>query len=64
MESFVAEFANMRRMMMRNMKGIDLDMMDQDPNAPVQTLAAKKELARKEKKLKPTRGGGGGFGAK
>ena len=50
--------------MMRNMKGIDLDMMDQDPNAPVQTLAAKKELARKEKKLKPTRGGGGGFGAK
>ena len=61
---FVAEFVNMRKLMMRNLKGMDIDLMDKDPNAPVQTMASKSAQARKEKKMKPTRGGGGGFGSR
>jgi hypothetical protein len=38
--------------------------MDKDPNAPIQTQSDKLAAAKKEKKMKPTRGGGGGFGAK
>jgi hypothetical protein len=61
---FVAEFVNMKKMMMKNLKGMDIDLMDSDPNAPVQTMAAKAAQAKKDKKIKPTRGGGAGFGAK
>ena len=61
---FVVEFVNMRKMMMRNLKGMDIDLMDKDPNAPVQTAASRAAQAKKEKKMKPTRGGGGGFGAR
>ena len=52
----------MRSMMRKQMKGMDMDAMDGDPNAPMQTLQAKKQAAKAQKKLKPTRGGGGGFG--
>ena len=44
-------------------QGIDIDAME-DPNAPVQTPQAAMADAKKAKKMKPTRGGGGGFGAK
>ena len=43
---------------------MDIDAMGTDPNAPIQTEQAKMAQARKDKKLKPTRGGGGGFGSK
>lgn len=61
-EDFIVEFNNMRSMMRKQMKGMDMDAMDGDPNAPMQTLQAKKQAAKAQKKLKPTRGGGGGFG--
>jgi signal recognition particle subunit SRP54 len=63
-EEFVFEFTNMKRMMMKNLKGMDMDEMEQNPNAPMQTQSAKMLQERKEKKIKPTRGGGGGFGSK
>lgn len=53
----------MRRMMIKNLKGMDMDAMDKDPNAPLETAASKAAAAKQAKKLKPTRGGGGGFGA-
>lgn len=40
---------------------MDIDSMGSDPNAPVQTERAKIAEAKREKKMKPTRGGGGGF---
>ena len=40
---------------------MDMDSMGTDPNAPVQTEKARMAEAKREKKLKPTRGGGGGF---
>ena len=46
------------------MQGMDIDAMEQNPNAPVQTQQAKIAEEKKNRKLKPTRGGGGGFGAK
>lgn len=61
-DAFVAEFVSMKKMMMRNLKGMDMDVMEQDPNAPMQTMAAKAAQAKKDKKMKPTRGGGAGFG--
>jgi hypothetical protein len=54
----------MRKMMNKNMKGMDLDALEKDPNTPMQTLQAKKDEERKKRNLKPTRGGGGGFGSK
>jgi len=63
-DSFLIEFASMRKMMRQNMKGINMDDLDSDPTKPVQTEAARLAQQKKEKKLKPTRGGGGGFGAR
>ena len=62
-EGFIFEFLGMKKMMNQNMKGLDLDQLEKDPNTPMQTLAAKKEEERKKRNLKPTRGGGGGFGS-
>ena len=45
-------------------KGMDMNAMEADPNAPMQTMKAKQEQERKDRKVKPTRGGGGGFGAR
>jgi hypothetical protein len=45
-------------------KGMDMNAMEADPNAPMQTLKAKQEQERKDRKVKPTRGGGGGFGVR
>ena len=39
-----------------------MDQLEADPDTPVETLRAKKMQEKKEKKLKPSRGGGGGFG--
>lgn len=43
---------------------MDMDAMDSDPNTPLQTEKSKLIQQKKEKKMKPTRGGGGGFGSK
>lgn len=45
-------------------QGMDMNAMEADPNAPMQTMQAKAAQAKKDKKVKPTRGGGGGFGAR
>ena len=63
-EAFMAEFSSMRRMMIKNLKGMDMDAMERDPQAPLETAQAKAMAAKAQKKIKPTRGGGGGFGAK
>jgi len=55
-EGFVIEFLNMKKMMNKNMKGMDLDALEKDPNTPMQTMQAKKEEERKKRNLKPTRG--------
>ena len=34
-----------------------------DPNTPMMTQKARQALEKKEKKAKPTRGGGSGFGS-
>jgi signal recognition particle subunit SRP54 len=62
-ENFILEFVNMKKMMQKNLKGIDIDNMS-DPNTPVETLQGKKLKEKESKKIKPSRGGGGGFGAK
>ena len=63
-EAFISEFNSMRRMMQKNLKGMDMEQMENDPSAPLETTAAKAAAAKAAKKLKPTRGGGGGFGSK
>lgn len=63
-EIFIAEFNNMRRMMAKQLKGMDIDAMDANPDTAMQTQSAKNAEAKKQKKLKPSRGGGGGFGGK
>lgn len=55
-EKFIGQFNGIRIMMQKQMKGVDLDAMSNDPNAP---LVMKTGKAKKEKL---TRGGGGGFG--
>lgn len=45
-------------------QGMDMNAMEADPNAPMQTMKAKQAQEKKDKKVKPTRGGGGGFGAR
>lgn len=45
-------------------QGMDMNAMEADPNAPMQTLKAKQAQEKKDRKVKPTRGGGGGFGAR
>ena len=37
---------------------------DADPNIPMETMRSKKLMEKKNKKAKPSRGGGGGFGSK
>ncbi|KAJ1442006.1 signal recognition particle protein [Ochromonadaceae sp. CCMP2298] len=61
-DNFIAEFQNMRRMMSKNLKGMDMDASNGDPNAPMVTQAARAAEAKKNRKIKPSRGGGGGFG--
>ena len=61
-EGFIFEFLGMKKMMLKNMKGMDLDQMEQDPNAPMQTMASKKAEEKKQRNMKASRGGGGGFG--
>ena len=39
----------MRKMMQQNLKGMDLDAMESDPNTPLQTETAKKLQMKKEK---------------
>jgi len=60
-DNFVGEFNNMRRMMAKNLKGMDMDA--NDPNAPMMTQQAQAAEAKKARKKKASRGGGGGFGA-
>ena len=63
-ESFMSEFIGMRKMMVQQLKGMDIDAMGNNPDAPLETMASKKAKEKEMKKLKPTRGGGGGFGSK
>jgi signal recognition particle GTPase len=35
-DAFIAEFSNMRKMMIKNLKGMDMDAMEADPDAPMQ----------------------------
>lgn len=60
-DGFVMEFNGMKKMMMKNLKGMDIDSMGENPDTPMQTMASKKKQQKKDRKLKPTRGGGGGF---
>ena len=61
-EGFIFEFLGMRKMMLKNMKGMDLDELERNPDAPLQTMASKKAEEKKQRNMKATRGGGGGFG--
>ena len=62
-DGFIMEFNNMRKMMKSQMKGIDMDAMENaDPNDPNASVMVSPRENKKRKKLKPTRGGGGGFG--
>ena len=60
-DSFVFEFNGMKKMMKSNLKGMDIEAMGDDGGQPVQTMAAKKQMDKQKRKLKATRGGGGGF---
>ena len=61
-DTFISEFNSMRRMMMQQFKGADLDA---DPNQPLQPKQSDlPNGSGKSKKIKATRGGGAGFGAK
>eukprot|EP01036_Dinobryon_divergens_P033287 gene33287-43040_t len=60
-DRFVLEFTNMRKMMVQQLKGMDLE--NNDPNAPMITMKEKLAQEKKNRKLKPSRGGGAGFGA-
>ena len=60
-DRFVVEFSNMRKMMVQQLKGMDLE--NNDPNAPMVTMKEKLAQEKKNRKLKPSRGGGAGFGA-
>eukprot|EP00597_Dinobryon_sp_UTEXLB2267_P003471 CAMPEP_0170069744 /NCGR_PEP_ID=MMETSP0019_2-20121128/8305_1 /TAXON_ID=98059 /ORGANISM="Dinobryon sp., Strain UTEXLB2267" /LENGTH=484 /DNA_ID=CAMNT_0010277867 /DNA_START=136 /DNA_END=1586 /DNA_ORIENTATION=- len=62
-DRFVIEFSNMRRMMVQQLKGMDLDSTANDPNAPMITMKERLAQEKKARKVKPSRGGGGGFGA-
>jgi hypothetical protein len=44
------------------LQGIDLDRLEKDPNAPIMTSKEQAINEKKQKKMKSTRGGGGGFG--
>ena len=61
-DGFIFEFVGMRSMMRKNMKGMDLEAMEENPDQPMQTLQQKKQAAKAAKKVKASRGGGGGFG--
>lgn len=41
-----------------------MNAMEADPNKPMQTAQDKAAQAKKDKKVKPSRGGGGGFGSR
>lgn len=60
-DRFVIEFSNMRKMMVQQLKGMDLE--GKDPNAPLVTMKEKLAMEKKNRKAKPSRGGGAGFGA-
>mmetsp|Transcript_27658 Transcript_27658/g.26468 ORF Transcript_27658/g.26468 Transcript_27658/m.26468 type:complete len:539 (+) Transcript_27658:39-1655(+) len=60
-DAFITEFSGMRKMMMKNLKGMDMNAMEQDPNVPMQTTQQRAIQEKKDRKTKATRGGGGGF---
>lgn len=59
----MGEFSNMRKLMRNMFKGVDFDELKNNPQARIKSPQEQKMEARKERKQKPTRGGGGGFGA-
>jgi signal recognition particle GTPase len=56
-ETFVNEFVSMRKMMREKLKTLDFEAMQANPKGPM-------TFKQKVKKVKPTRGGGMGFGGK
>lgn len=60
-EAFLIEFNSMRKIMRQNLKGMDIDAMEANPDAPMQTASAQMASERKNRKVKSSRGGGGGF---
>jgi hypothetical protein len=40
---------------------MDMNAMEQDPNVPMQTTQQRAIQEKKDRKMKATRGGGGGF---
>lgn len=63
-ERFVIEFVNMRKAMGYQLKGTDVDSITEDSAGSFSSPRARALQQKKEKRAKPTRGGGGGFGAK
>ena len=63
-EGFVTEFINMKKMMQRNLKGMDVDAVNSPEGAPMKTEGMLKAEAKQAKKIKPSRGGGSGFGSR
>ena len=61
-DGFIFEFVGMRSMMRKNLKGMDMDAMEANPDQPMMTVAQKKATAKASRKVKASRGGGGGFG--
>jgi hypothetical protein len=63
-EGFVTEFINMKKKMQKNLKGMDVDAVNSPEGAPMNTDGMLKAEEKQAKKIKPSRGGGGGFGAR
>jgi signal recognition particle subunit SRP54 len=60
-DSFMSDFLRTRKMMSFNMKGLDINKLEGNPDT---MIPIDKEPTRRDKKLKPSRGGGSGFGSR
>lgn len=59
-DKFIAEYLQTRKMMAMNMKDVDIEAMVANPESSV----GLEKVVKKDKKLKPSRGGGAGFGSR
>jgi len=61
-ETFCMEFANMKKAMGYQLKGTNVESMTESDAGSFVSPRQKAMQEKKDKKIKPTRGGGGGFG--
>ena len=60
-DGFIFEFNGMKKMMLKNLKGVDIDAMGGHGDQPMETMASRKALDKQKRKSKVSRGGGRGF---